>query len=100
MKESLKAIKIDGVISMVGFVASSSALDQPSLVDTLLNVCTVRGIGVGSRQQFEETNRAVEANKIHPVVDNRISKFGEVREAYQYLSDQKHVGKVCIEIQV
>ncbi|KAE8332889.1 hypothetical protein BDV39DRAFT_215905 [Aspergillus sergii] len=99
MKESLKAIKIDGVISMVGFVAGSPAADQPSLIDTLLRVCTVRGIGVGSRLQFEEMNRAIEANDIHPVVDNRIFKFGEVREAYQYLSDQKHVGKVCIEIQ-
>ncbi|KAE8306930.1 hypothetical protein BDV41DRAFT_582844 [Aspergillus transmontanensis] len=99
MKESLKAIKIDGVISMVGFVAGSPAVDQPSLIDTLFRVCIVRGIGVGSRLQFEEMNRAIEANDIHPVVDNRIFKFGEVREAYQYLSDQKHVGKVCIEIQ-
>ncbi|KAB8212051.1 hypothetical protein BDV34DRAFT_208532 [Aspergillus parasiticus] len=99
MKESLKAIKIDGVISMVGFVAGSPAADQPSLIDTLFRVCTVRGIGVGSRLQFEGMNRAIEVNDIHPVVDNRIFKFGEVREAYQYLSDQKHVGKVCIEIQ-
>ncbi|KOC18722.1 putative quinone oxidoreductase [Aspergillus flavus AF70] len=99
MKESLKAIKIDGVISMVGFVAGSPAVDQPSLMDTVFHVCTVRGIAVGSRIQFEEMSRAIEANDIHPVVDNRIFKFGEVHEAYQYLSDQKHVGKVCIEIQ-
>ncbi|KAB8217995.1 hypothetical protein BDV33DRAFT_205776 [Aspergillus novoparasiticus] len=96
MKESLKAIKIDGVISMVGFIAGSPADDQPSLIDTLFRMCTVRGVGVGSRLQFEEMNRAIEAN-IHPVVDTCIFKFGEVREAYQYLSDQKHVGKVALK---
>ncbi|KAE8338026.1 hypothetical protein BDV24DRAFT_153903 [Aspergillus arachidicola] len=94
MKESLRAIKIDGVISMVGFVAGSPAVDQQSLIDTLFRVCTVRGIGVGSRLQFEDMNRAIEANDIHPVVDNRIFKLGEVHEAYQYLSDQRHVGKL------
>ncbi|KAE8141787.1 hypothetical protein BDV38DRAFT_295624 [Aspergillus pseudotamarii] len=100
IKKSLKAIKIDGVISMVGFVVGSPAPDQPSLIDTLLHVCSVRGIGVGSRLQFEEMNRVIEANNIHLVVDKHIFKFGEICEACQYLSDQKHVGKVFIEIQV
>ena len=97
MAQSLKAIKIDGVISIIGFLGGSSE-DQPSFLDCLSNLCTVRGILVGSRLQFEDMNRAIEANKIKPVVDERVFKLEEAKEAYQYMWDQKHFGKVVIKV--
>jgi NADPH:quinone reductase-like Zn-dependent oxidoreductase len=51
--QSLKAIKIDGVISIIGFL-SSDAKEQPSFLEALMNVCTIRGIMVGNRNQFED----------------------------------------------
>lgn len=53
---------------------------------------------MGSREHFEELNRSVEANDIHPVMEERVYKFEEAREAYQQLWDQKVFGKLCIEI--
>ena len=61
-------------------------------------MCTVRGILVGSRLQFEQMNRAVEAADIHPVIDPKVFKLEEVKDAYNYQFGQGHVGKVGIQI--
>ncbi|KAI3222778.1 hypothetical protein DTO012A9_9942 [Penicillium roqueforti] len=42
LKQSFKAIKFEGVISMIGFLGGVSPADQPSVLDTLSNICTVR----------------------------------------------------------
>jgi len=97
MPQSLKAIKMYGVITIIGFVGGESE-DQPSFLDCLTNVCTVRGIVVGSRVQMEEMNRAIEANKIKPAIDEKVFKLEELKEAYQYMFEQKHGGKLAISI--
>ncbi|KAI9713079.1 MAG: hypothetical protein M1820_001064 [Bogoriella megaspora] len=98
MKQSLAAIRIGGVISIIGFVAGHTT-DQPTFLDCLNNLCIVRGLLVGSRKQFEEMNRAVEAMDIHPVVDQKVFKLDQLKEAYNYQYGQNHVGKVCIQIE-
>ncbi|GAB1735832.1 hypothetical protein NU219Hw_g5172t1 [Hortaea werneckii] len=98
MKNSLKAIGIDGVISVIGFLGGMKGEKQPSFVEALSNICTVRGVLVGSRLQFEEMNKAIEANNIHPVIDEKVFKLEEAKDAYQYMWDQKHFGKLCISI--
>ncbi|KAE9969224.1 hypothetical protein BLS_005443 [Venturia inaequalis] len=98
MKQSLAAIRIDGVISIIGFVGGMTK-EQPSFLDCLINICTVRGVLVGSRLQFEDMNRAIEVNNIHPVVDDKVFTLDEARDAYQYMWDQKHFGKLCIKIE-
>jgi len=97
MAQSLKAIKIDGVISIIGFIGGG-AEKEPSFLEALTNICTVRGVLVGSRLQFEEMNASIEVNNIHPVVDEKVFTFDTTKEAYQYMWDQKHFGKLCIKI--
>ena len=97
MAQSLKAVKIDGVISVIGVLGGVKE-KEPSWLETWYNICTVRGLQVGSRTMFEEMNRAIEANKIKPVVDEKVFTLEQVKEAYQYLADQKHFGKVTITI--
>lgn len=98
MTQSLKAIKMEGVITIIGFLGGSGEKNQPSFLNCLSNLCTARGILVGSRVQFEEMNQAIEANKIKPVVDQKFFKFEEAKEAYQYMWDQKHFGKLVIKV--
>ncbi|KAF2473881.1 alcohol dehydrogenase [Lindgomyces ingoldianus] len=97
MAQSLKAIKIDGVISIIGFIGGFSK-EQPTFLDCLMNICTVRGLLVGSRLQFEDMNRAIEANDIHPIVDEKVFDLVHAKEAYEYMWDQKHFGKLCIKV--
>ncbi|RDW80669.1 putative alcohol dehydrogenase-4 [Coleophoma crateriformis] len=98
MAQSLKAIRMDGVISIIGFVGGEEE-KQPTFLETLSNICTVRGIFVGSRAQMEDMHRAIEAHNIKPVVDKKVFTLDEVKEAYQYQWDQKHFGKLAIKIE-
>ena len=64
-----------------------------------MNICTVRGILIGSRLQFEQINRAIEANDIHPVVDEKVFELSQVREAYGYYVGSEALGKLCTKIE-
>ena len=96
MKQSLVAIKPEGVISIIGFLGG--AKDSPSFLECLNHACIVRGVLVGSRQQFEAMNAAIDANGIKPVVDEKVFSLEEVKDAYQYMWDQKHFGKLTVKI--
>ncbi|KAK7428585.1 hypothetical protein QQZ08_004846 [Neonectria magnoliae] len=99
MRQSLASIKIDGVITIIGFVGGQTK-DQPGFLENLSRLCTTRGILVGNRGQMEDMCRAIEANpeKLRPVVDPKVFTFDQVKEAYEYQWSGKHQGKVCIEV--
>ena len=84
MKQSLNAIKPEGVISIIGFLGGMSK-DQPSFLECLEKICTVRGLLVGSRLQFEAMNECIDANGIKPIVDEKGFQLEELKEAYQYM---------------
>ncbi|RMZ72695.1 alcohol dehydrogenase [Pyrenophora seminiperda CCB06] len=97
MAQSLKAVAIDGVITIIGFIGGMGK-DQPTFLDCLNNICTVRGILVGSRLQMEDMNRAIEVNDIHPIVDEKVFELKNLKDAYQYMWDQKHFGKLTVKV--
>lgn len=43
-------------------------------------------------------NRCIEANDIHPMLDETVFGLDDLKNAYQYMLEQKHLGKVAIEI--
>ena len=94
--QSLKAIRYEGTITVIGFLTGTER--GPALVDTLLAAANVRGILIGSRQQLLEMVNAVEVGGIKPLIDDKIFKLEEAREAFQYLWDQKHFSKVVIKV--
>ncbi|KAI3401145.1 hypothetical protein diail_291 [Diaporthe ilicicola] len=95
--QSLAAIKFEGVITIIGFVAGADV--KASVFECLSKVCTTRGAVVGSRAMMEDMIAAIEANDIHPVIDPEVFSFDQAKEAYQYLWDAKHFGKVAIRIE-
>jgi len=97
LRESFKCIKMEGIISMIGFVAGTDDV-EPSALAPLSNICTVRGIYVGPRDQMVDMNRAVEHMNIKPIVDREFA-FEEAVDAYEYVYAQKHIGKVVIKVQ-
>jgi len=97
MRQSLAAIKIEGVISIIGFVGGAGD-DQPNILEALMHFCIIRGLAIGSRAQFEEMNACIEATKLKPVVDKAVFEFQDLPKAYQYLWDQKHFGKVTVKV--
>ncbi len=95
LERSLASVRVSGTISLIG-ILSGPVEKNPSMLPALFNRVTVRGIYVGSRRMFEDLVRAVEVNKIQPVVD-RTFAFEDARAAYEHLKSGKHFGKVVIE---
>ncbi|MCJ1401533.1 hypothetical protein MMC11_004748 [Xylographa trunciseda] len=97
MAQSLRAVVIDGEIAVIGTRGGQDIEGASGSSNAHHVLCSVRGILVGNRVQFEEMNRAIAVNKIKPVVDPHIFKFEQAREAFQFMADGKQVGKVVIE---
>lgn len=84
LEQSLKCIKHEGVISIIGFLGAGDPKGQADILDALSNICTIRGLFVGSKALMQEMNRAIEVNNIHPVVDQNVFILAKAREAYEY----------------
>jgi NADPH:quinone reductase-like Zn-dependent oxidoreductase len=91
---SLKAIRRGGHIALIGVLSGTGEVD-PRFI--FLKQVRIQGIYVGSRQMFEDMNRALAASGMRPVVD-RVFGFDEVREAMAHLESGAHFGKVCIRV--
>ncbi|KAJ4204151.1 hypothetical protein NW759_014988 [Fusarium solani] len=100
MRQSLDCIAPGGQIAVIGFLAGQGPVKEgdPSMLEVLAKMCIIRGIEVGSRLQFEEMIRVMETVGIKPVLDERSFLLGELKDAYQYLSEQQHFGKVIVKI--
>ncbi len=90
---SFRAARMHGRISLIGVLTGNTGEVNPLPV-LMKNLC-VQGIFVGSREMFEDMNRAITLYKLHPVVD-RVFPFEETKEAFRYLASGAHFGKVCI----
>ncbi|PVH69573.1 zinc-binding alcohol dehydrogenase-like protein [Cadophora sp. DSE1049] len=98
MAQSIKSIRIDGTINVIGWLSKTDE-KEPSFLETVSKVFTVRGMFVGSRAMFEEMNAAIDAINLKPVVDSHLFRLEDLTQAYEYLEAQKHVGKVCVTIE-
>ncbi|EEU37003.1 uncharacterized protein NECHADRAFT_52268 [Fusarium vanettenii 77-13-4] len=99
MPQSLKAVRLEGVIHVIGainYLDQTLPPDSVTVSDVIVHMCIVRGFLVGSRRQMEDMARAVEEYDIHPVIDKRVFAFEEAKEAYEYLRQQRYIGKVTI----
>ena len=56
----------------------------------------LQGIFVGSREMFENMNRAIALNALKPVID-RIFPFEEAREALAHMESGSHFGKIVLK---
>lgn len=84
LSQSVKAIKFEGVISVIGAL-SGAAQGNSKVIDALLKICTFRGLHVGSRVQMEEMMAAIEANEIQPILDETVFSFEGLRDGLEYL---------------
>ncbi|KAM3512494.1 hypothetical protein MY11210_003837 [Beauveria gryllotalpidicola] len=100
MRQSIKAIKMAGVITIIGFVGGRGGEKEPGFLECLSNLFTARGVLVGNRVQLEDMCRAIDANaeRLRPVIDSNVFGLEQLKEAYEYLQSGKHFGKVCIKI--
>lgn len=99
LQQSLKAVRLNGVIALTGVLGEAPDGKVPTLLDTLFATCNVRGVLLGSRKQFSDMNHFIETHDVKPVVDHTIFDLASAKEAYVFLKEQKHFSKVVIQIQ-
>src|SRR5262245_47744072 len=95
LKGAAASIAMEGEIAFVGLLGRDAGLApiDPALLWT--SALTVRAIAVGSRAQFVAMNRAIEVNRLRPVID-RVFAFDNAPDAYRYYEDARPFGKVVI----
>ena len=94
LPRSIKAVRRGGYIALIGVLAGQGEIDpRPILVKSI----RLQGIYVGSREMFEDMNRAIELAQLRPVVD-RVFPFEEAKQAFAHLESAAHFGKLCIAV--
>ncbi|MGH9821136.1 MAG: zinc-binding dehydrogenase, partial [Pyrinomonadaceae bacterium] len=94
LARSINAVRVGGHIALIGAL---DAAGDFSYVPIFMKMIRMHGIFTGSRAMFEDMNRAIEVNKLKPVID-KVFPFDEVREALDYMARASHFGKIVITI--
>jgi len=97
LPRSVGATRMGGQVDLIGFLAGQQGKSDVAL-DLIKASVTLRGIMVGSREHFEAMNKAIEQNKLRPVID-KVFPFDQAKEAYKYLQSGQHFGKVVIRVE-
>jgi NADPH:quinone reductase-like Zn-dependent oxidoreductase len=91
---SFKAVRRAGHIALIGVLAGAGEVDPRSI---FLKSIRLQGIYVGSREMFEDMNRAIESSGMRPVID-RLFDLEQTADAMRYMESGSHLGKVCIRL--
>jgi NADPH:quinone reductase-like Zn-dependent oxidoreductase len=91
---SITSVRLGGHVAMIGALSGPAGFNPISI---FMKAIRLQGIFVGSRKMLEDLCRAVEVNKLKPVVD-RVFAFEDAREALHYLESGSHFGKIVVRI--
>jgi NADPH:quinone reductase-like Zn-dependent oxidoreductase len=93
LEKSLAAVRFGGIVTLIGVLTGTAG---PILTAAILRRhLRVQGIYVGSREMFEEMNRAIAQHRLRPHIDRSFA-FDEARAAYEHLAGAAHAGKIVI----
>jgi NADPH:quinone reductase-like Zn-dependent oxidoreductase len=95
LARSYEALGFGGKIALIGFLGGFVGEQNP--VGLMMKGGSLHGIGVGSTTMFEDMNRAIEVNRIKPIV-GKVFPFDQATEAFRQFVAGDFFGKVVIAI--
>ena len=95
LDRSIASVRVGGTVCLIGVLTGVAGPVNTAAI--LRRHVRVQGIYVGSREMFEEMNRAVAQHRLRPCLARSFA-FEEARAAYDYLSSAAHTGKVTIHV--
>jgi NADPH:quinone reductase-like Zn-dependent oxidoreductase len=95
LTQSIIACRTGGHIAIIGVLTGFAG--QVAIPALFSNQIRISGISVGSRADQEDMIRAIEVNRLKPVIDRRFP-LQEIVPAFEHYESQEHFGKVCIEL--
>jgi len=93
LQKSIAATRLAGSVGLIGVLELGQIDPLPILGKSL----RVQGIYVGSRQMFENMNRALSMHEVKPVVDATYA-LEDARQAYHAMRAAGHFGKLVITL--
>ena len=94
LPRSLRAVKMGGTIAQIGVLSGPA---EPIPVPMILHKQVhIRGIYVGSREDFEQMNAAISAAKLKPVLESR--PWTEAKMAFKEMEAASHFGKLVLKM--
>jgi len=93
LEKSLNAVRYGGIVTLIGVLTGTAGPIPTAAI--LRRHMRVQGIYVGSREMFDEMNRAIAQHGLKPHID-RTFGFDDARAAYEHLAAAAHTGKVVI----
>jgi NADPH:quinone reductase-like Zn-dependent oxidoreductase len=94
LPKSIRSVRLGGTITLIGVLSGSGEINPMPI---LMKAIRLQGIFVGSRAMFEAMNRAIEINRMRPIVD-RVFPLERFPEALTHLENGAHFGKVVINV--
>ena len=93
LNETLDLMSFNGRVVSVGFLGGTeSRIDVSQIIMKKLKVA---GISVGSKETFHKLLEFMRTHQIKPVVSHKLP-IRSYREAFHYLKDGKHIGKIVL----
>lgn len=94
LPRSLRAVKMGGTIAQIGVL---SAPAEPIQIPMILHKQVhIRGIYVGSRENFEEMNKAIAAARLKPVCESH--PWTEAKQVFKEMESATHFGKLVLTV--
>jgi len=93
LDKSLAAVRVGGTVCLIGVLTGVAG--PVATASILRRHVRLQGIYVGSREMFEEMNRAIAQHGLRPWIGKTFA-FDDARAAYDYLASSAHTGKVTI----
>jgi NADPH:quinone reductase-like Zn-dependent oxidoreductase len=94
-ERSLQCLAPNGTIAQIGVLTGFDL--RPNLLPLSRLNANIVGIQAGCRDNFQDMNRFIEAQRITPVVDREFA-FDEALQAFAHMAEQRHFGKLVIKI--
>lgn len=94
LDKTIKTVRVGGSIALVGIVGGSRA--EINVVELIGRIIKIQSVEVGSKDMFEEMNKAIELNNMKPVIGN-IFTLSEITKAMFYMEKGEHFGKVVVK---
>jgi NADPH:quinone reductase-like Zn-dependent oxidoreductase len=95
LERSLRATRVGGTVGLIGILSGFGGQIDPMPV--LMKGIRLQGVYVGSREMFEDMNRAMAIHKTKPVID-RVFPFSQARDALKLMESAAHFGKIVIAV--
>lgn len=89
--KSIAATRVAGKVALIG-VLTGGQFDPTAIMRKSI---TVQGIYVGPQSMFKDMLRAIDANKIEPIVDQTFG-FNDAPAAYWAMAQAQHFGKIVL----